>query len=52
MSRLTADFAPELLELYDYYAHGKITKRQFLELAAKIRRRWPDSNNHFEANSH
>lgn len=36
MSRLTAkDFSPELLELYDYYAHGKITKRQFLELAAK-----------------
>lgn len=36
MSRLTAkDFAPELLELYDYYAHGRITKRQFLELAAK-----------------
>ncbi|WP_145600706.1 YghX family hydrolase [Yersinia frederiksenii] len=36
MSRLTAkDFAPELLELYDFYAHGRITKRQFLELAAK-----------------
>lgn len=36
MTRLTAkDFAPELLELYDFYAHGKITKRQFLDGAAK-----------------
>ncbi len=36
MSRLTArDFAPELLELYDFYAHGMITKRQFLDRAAK-----------------
>ncbi|KAA9000504.1 dienelactone hydrolase family protein [Affinibrenneria salicis] len=36
MSRLTAkDFPPELLEYYDYYAHGKITKREFLERAAK-----------------
>lgn len=36
MIRLTAkDFAPELLELYDFYAHGKITKRQFLDRAAK-----------------
>ena len=35
MSRLTArDFAPELLELYDFYAHGKITKREFLDRAA------------------
>lgn len=35
MRRLTArDFAPELLELYDYYAHGKISKRQFLDRAA------------------
>lgn len=35
MTRLTArDFAPELLELYDYYAHGKITKREFLDRAA------------------
>lgn len=34
MTRLTAkDFSPELLELYDFYAHGKITKRQFLERA-------------------
>ena len=37
MTRLTAkDFAPELLELYDFYAHGMITKRQFLERAAKF----------------
>lgn len=37
MTRLTAkDFAPELLELYDYYAHGLITKRQFLDRAAKF----------------
>ena len=34
MPRLTAkDFAPELLELYDYYAHGKINRREFLERA-------------------
>src|SRR5690606_32057686 len=37
MSRLTAkDFAPELLELYDFYAHGNITKREFLARAAKF----------------
>lgn len=36
MSRLTAkDFAPELLELYDFYAHGMITKREFLDRAGK-----------------
>jgi len=35
MDRLTAkDFAPELLELYDYYAHGKINRREFLDRAA------------------
>jgi carboxymethylenebutenolidase len=35
MERLTAkDFAPELLELYDFYAHGKINRRQFLDRAA------------------
>lgn len=35
MSRLTAkDFAPELLELYDYYAHGRISRRDFLDRAA------------------
>ena len=37
MARLTAnDFAPELLELYDYYAHGQISKREFLDRAAKF----------------
>lgn len=37
MARLTAkDFAPELLELYDFYAHGKITKREFLERAGSF----------------
>ncbi|MBK3745697.1 dienelactone hydrolase family protein [Paraburkholderia aspalathi] len=36
-TRLTSkDFHPELLELYDYYAHGKITKREFLDQAAKF----------------
>ncbi|MDZ7908764.1 MAG: YghX family hydrolase [Gemmobacter sp.] len=36
MTRLTAkDFSPELLELYDFYAHGRITKREFLDRAAK-----------------
>ncbi len=36
MGRLTArDFAPELLELYDYYAHGKISKREFIDRAGK-----------------
>ncbi|MDT8854322.1 YghX family hydrolase [Paracoccaceae bacterium Fryx2] len=36
MTRLTAkDFHPELLELYDFYAHGRITKREFLEKAGK-----------------
>lgn len=30
------DFPQELLDLYDFYAHGKITKRQFLEGAGKF----------------
>ena len=35
--RMTAkDFDQELLDLYDYYAHGKITKRQFLDRAGKF----------------
>ena len=35
MTRMTAkDFHPRLLELYDYYAHGRITKREFLDRAA------------------
>ena len=37
MTRLTAkDFPQELLELYDYYAHGRITKREFLDQAGKF----------------
>lgn len=36
MTRLTAkDFHPDLLELYDYYAHGRISKREFLDRAAR-----------------
>lgn len=36
MTRLTAkDFDPKLLQLYDFYAHGVITRRQFLDRAAK-----------------
>lgn len=36
MTRLTAaDFDQELLDLYDYYAHGKISKREFLDRAGK-----------------
>lgn len=36
MSRLTArDFSPELLELYDGYVHGRISRREFLDRAAK-----------------
>lgn len=37
MTRMTAkDFPQELLELYDYYAHGRITKREFLDRAGKF----------------
>ena len=37
MTRMTAkDFSPELLELYDFYAHGKITKREFLDQAGRF----------------
>jgi carboxymethylenebutenolidase len=37
MSRLTAkDFSPELLELYDGYVHGRISRRQFLDRAATL----------------
>lgn len=36
MTRMTAkDFDQELLDLYDHYAHGIITKREFLDRAAK-----------------
>ena len=35
MDRLSAkDFSPELLELYDFYAHGKINRCEFLDRAA------------------
>ncbi|WP_299604797.1 YghX family hydrolase [uncultured Tateyamaria sp.] len=37
MKRMTAkDFDQELLDLYDFYAHGKITKREFLDRAGKF----------------
>lgn len=37
MARLTAkDFPQELLELYDFYAHGKLSKREFIAMAAKF----------------
>jgi len=36
MTRLTAkDFDPKLLQLYDFYAHGMISRREFLDRAAK-----------------
>ena len=36
MQRMTArDFSQELLDLYDGYAHGTVSKRQFLDNAAK-----------------
>lgn len=36
MARLTAkDFHPELLELYDGYVHGRLSRRDFLDRAAK-----------------
>lgn len=35
--RMTAaDFDPELLELYDFYVHGGLTKREFLDRAGKF----------------
>ena len=37
MNRMTAkDFDQELLDLYDFYAHGIITKREFLDRAGKF----------------
>ncbi|AHL76483.1 dienelactone hydrolase [Stutzerimonas stutzeri] len=37
MQRLTAkDFSPELLELYDFYAHGKLSRREFLDRATAV----------------
>jgi carboxymethylenebutenolidase len=36
MNRMTAkDFDQDLLDLYDFYAHGKISKREFLDKAGK-----------------
>lgn len=36
MTRLTAkDFHPELLQLYDFYVHGQISRRDFLDRASK-----------------
>lgn len=34
--RTAKDFPQELLDLYDYYAHGRLTKREFLDRAAKF----------------
>ncbi|WP_300517736.1 YghX family hydrolase [Aliiroseovarius sp.] len=37
MARMTAkDFDQELLDLYDFYAHGIITKREFLDKAGRF----------------
>ncbi len=37
MARLTAkDFDQELLDLYDFYAHGRISKREFLDRAGRF----------------
>ncbi len=37
MSRLTArDFHPELLQLYDFYVHGRISRRDFLDRASQF----------------
>jgi len=37
MARLTAkDFPREALALYDHYVHGRISKRQFLDRAARV----------------
>lgn len=37
MNRMTAkEFDQELLDLYDFYAHGMITKRQFLDRASRF----------------
>ncbi len=37
MKRMTAkDFDQDLLDLYDFYAHGKITKREFLDKAKRF----------------
>lgn len=36
MTRLTAkDFHPDILQLYDFYVHGRISRRDFLDRAAQ-----------------
>ncbi|WP_371398054.1 dienelactone hydrolase family protein [Fretibacter rubidus] len=35
-SKKASDFSPKLLELYDFYVHGMITKRDFLGRAASL----------------
>ncbi len=37
MKRKTAaDFSPEILDLFDGYVHGALTKREFLDKAARF----------------
>ena len=37
MTRMTAgDFPPDLLAVYDGYVHGRISKREFLDRAARF----------------
>ena len=37
MKRMKAsDFSQELLDLYDGYVHGQVTKREFLDRASKF----------------
>lgn len=37
MTRLTAkDFQPEVLELFDHYVHGELSRRGFLDHAARL----------------
>ena len=37
MTRMAAkDFAPELLKLYGDYAHGRSTKREFVDRTSRV----------------
>ena len=36
LRKTAKDFPQELLDLYDFYAHGKMTKREFLDKAGKF----------------
>lgn len=36
LRKTAKDFPQELLDLYDFYAHGKMTKREFLDRAGKF----------------